>query len=80
MSLSNTLTVNVETGEVLSPVTPNVAREVNRNPRTIKRWIADKTHNFPTPIRIKGRLYLTRSAFEQWKAGLVSAALNGEVA
>jgi len=58
------VTVDVSSGDVLVPVTPNVAAEVNRNPRTIKRWIKDEALNFPKPIRINNRLYVSRNAFE----------------
>lgn len=74
------MTINVETGDVLLPVTPNVAAEVNRNPRTIKRWIKDTALNFPKPIRINGRLYISRSAFEAWKRERIEASLSGEAA
>jgi hypothetical protein len=60
MSLSDTqtaingalraMTVDVNSGEVLVPVTPDVADEFNRNPRTIKRWIGDPKIGFPRPI------------------------------
>ena len=85
MSLSDTqmttasalraMTVDVNSGEVLVPVTPDVADEFNRNPRTIKRWICDPKIGFPTPIRINNRLYVTRRALEDFKRRLLSAAL-----
>lgn len=74
------ITVDVTSGDVLVPVTPNVAAEMNRNPRTIKRWIATPALNFPRPIRINGRLYVSRSAFEAWKRERIEASLNGEAA
>lgn len=70
-----TLTVDAHSGDVLVPVTPNVAGEFNRNPRTIKRWIGDPKIGFPTPIRINNRLYVTRRALEDFKRRLLSAAL-----
>jgi hypothetical protein len=50
------------------PVTPNVANEFAKNSRTIKRWIADPELGFPVPIRINNRLYVQRSALDDWKA------------
>lgn len=81
MSLSSqTVTVDVTSGDVLVPITPNVAAEVSRNPRTIKRWIKDEALGFPRPIRINGRLYVSRRALELWKRERFQASLNGEAA
>jgi hypothetical protein len=74
------MTVAIESGEQLVPVTPDVAEEFRRNPRTIKRWIADPKIGFPTPVRINGRLYVARSALESFKQSLLSAALPGKAA
>ena len=62
--------VNVQAGDILIPITPDVAREVDRSPRTIKRWIADPSMNFPKTVLIRGRLYVRRAAFEAWKRDL----------
>jgi hypothetical protein len=74
------VTIAIESGEQLVPITPDVAREFNRNPRTIKRWLADAKIGFPTPIRINNRLYVARSALENFKQSLLSAALPGKAA
>ena len=67
-------------GAVFVPVTPDVAREFNKNPRTIKRWIADPALGFPRPVKINGRLYIERQALEEWKRARLLASLSGEVA
>ncbi len=83
MSSTNTdlttrsFTVEVGSGEELVPVTPNVANEVNRNPRTIKRWIVDKASGFPKTIRINNRLYVRRSDFETWKRERFEVGVTG---
>ena|SRR5271166_4472867 len=67
---------------VLIPLAPNIANELSRNPRTIKRWIRDPEMNFPPTILIGSRLYVTRSAFEEWKAQKAAeteATLKAEV-
>jgi hypothetical protein len=69
------LTVDANSGEVWVPVTPDVAGEFNRNPRTIKRWIGDPKIGFPAPIRINGRLYVSRRALEEFKRSLLAAVL-----
>jgi hypothetical protein len=61
-AISGTLMVDATSGETLVPVTPDVAREFKRNPRTIKRWIADPKIGFPTLVRLNNRLYVTRRA------------------
>ena len=68
MSLSNTqpnierarrtMTFDLTSGQIFVPVTPDVADEFGKNPRTIKRWIEDDRLGFPRPVRINGRLYL----------------------
>ena len=72
------VTIAIASGEQLVPITPDVAREFNRNARTVKRWIADPKIGFPTPIRINNRLYVARSALENFKQRLLSAALPGK--
>jgi hypothetical protein len=74
------MTIELESGDVLVPVTPNVADEVHRNPRTVKRWIRDPEMNFPATIRIKNRLYVSRRSLEAWKRALFSTALNWKAA
>ena len=74
------LTVDATSGETFVPVTPDVAREFKRNPRTIKRWIADPKIGFPTPVRLNNRLYVTRRALEEFKQRLIDAALSGKSA
>ena len=76
MSTAQTLTVDAQSREVLVPVTPNVAQEFKRNPRTIKRWIADPAFNFPKPVRINGRLYIARSELEGFKQRVLASALK----
>ena len=74
------VTLSVGDGDALVPITPNIAAEVNRNPRTIKRWIKDEALGFPQPIRINNRLYVSRSAFEAWKRARFEVSLSGEAA
>ena len=74
------VTFETAAGDALVPITPNIAAECNRNPRTIKRWIKDEALNFPRPIRINGRLYVSRSAFEAWKRERIEASLGNEAA
>jgi hypothetical protein len=75
-SASRAVAVNIESGVVFVPVTPDVAAEFNKNPRTIKRWINDPVLGFPTPVRINGRLYIARDALEEWKRARVAASLR----
>jgi hypothetical protein len=74
---SRAVTVNVESGDVLLPITPDVAKEVGRCSRTIKRWITDPRMNFPRTTRIRDRLYVSRREFETWKRELFIPSLNG---
>lgn len=67
-------------GEVLVPVTPDVAREFNRDPRTIKRWIADNKIGFPPTIKINQRVYVTRSSLEAFKTTLIERSLATAIA
>jgi predicted DNA-binding transcriptional regulator AlpA len=86
MSLSNTqpnierarraMTFDLTSGQIFVPVTPDVADEFGKNPRTIKRWIEDDRLGFPRPVRINGRLYLDRQALEEWKQARVAASLE----
>jgi hypothetical protein len=73
------VTVDVSSGETLVPVTPDVSREFRRNPRTIKRWIADPAMAFPRPVRINGRFYVSRTALERFKERLIAAGIAGDV-
>lgn len=61
--------------EELVAITPTVANEVGRNPRTVKRWMGDPTMKFPPTVRLRNRLYVSRHAFEHWKRGLLTAAM-----
>jgi predicted DNA-binding transcriptional regulator AlpA len=69
------MTVDLQSGLVFVPVTPDVAAEFGKNPRTIKRWIEDERLGFPRPVRINGRLYVDRKALEEWKQARVAASL-----
>jgi len=69
-----TLTVDAASGETLVPIT-DIAKEFCRCARTVKRWIADPEIGFPTPIRLNNRLYVNRTALEDFKRRLLSAAL-----
>lgn len=60
----------------LITVTPTAAAEFDVNPRTIKRWIADRKLGFPQPIRVNRRLYLRRSEVDAWKARAFGAGLG----
>ena len=74
------ITVDVTSGDALVPVTPNIADEIGRNPRTIKRWIKDAALNFPPTVRINNRLYVSHSAFEAWKRARFEVALSAKAA
>jgi hypothetical protein len=76
----HSVTVEVESGHVLVPVTPNVANEFGKCGRTIKRWIADPKLDFPRPARINGRLYVSRKALEEWKRSRILASVDGQAA
>lgn len=54
-------------GDSLLTVCPTAARELDVNPRTVKRWIKDPKLGFPQPIRIRNRTFLYRSEFDAWK-------------
>jgi hypothetical protein len=47
---------------------PTVARELNVCSRTLSRWMADPSINFPSPISLRNRLYFSRADLEHWKA------------
>lgn len=53
------IAVDAGTGDTFAPVTPDVANEFGKNPRTIKRWIENPALGFPRPVRINGRLYVS---------------------
>ena len=74
------VTVDPSTGDPFVPITPDVSAEFGKNSRTIKRWIANPDLGFPRPVRINGRLYVSRRALEAWKAAKLASALNGEAA
>jgi hypothetical protein len=87
MSLSNTqtihsatartITIDADTGDSLIPITPNVAQDVHRNPRTIKRWLKDPKIKFPPTVRLNGRLYVSSRLYQDWKRELFQTALSG---
>jgi hypothetical protein len=70
--------VDFETGQTFVPITPDVSREFKRNPRTIKRWIANSALGFPRPVNINGRLYIARHLLEEWKHARLLASLSGD--
>jgi hypothetical protein len=70
------VTIDPQFGLIFVPVTPDVADEFGKNPRTIKRWIGDERLGFPRPVRINGRLYVDRKALEEWKQSRVAASLK----
>jgi hypothetical protein len=76
MGAHRALTGDVVTGDVFVPVTPDVANEFRKNPRTIKRWITDPELGFPTPIRINGRLFISRRLLEDWKRERIAASIT----
>ena len=82
MSLSDTLTatraitIDADTGDRLVPIT-TIAKEFDRNRRTLARWIGDEALGFPTPVRINGRLYVSRRAIEAWKRDQIDASVGG---
>jgi hypothetical protein len=61
--------------EFLVPAT-TAAAEFGFGRRTIGRRMADPTSGFPTPIRIKGRLYFRRCDLESYKSALIHEALG----
>ena len=87
MSLQETLsavsaravTAAAETGDALVPL-PAVADEFQRNRRTLTRWLKDEALGFPRPVRLNGRLYVSRAALEAWKRAKIAQSLGGEAA
>lgn len=77
---SRVVTIDAATGDSLLPITPDVANDVRRNPRTIKRWIKDPKLKFPPTIRLNGRLYVSSRLYQDWKRDLFQAALNDAAA
>jgi hypothetical protein len=75
-----TMTFDLASGQVFVPVTPDVANEFGKNARTIKRWIEDDRLGFPKPVRINGRLYISRQALEEWKRARVAVSLGKSAA
>ena len=67
--------MHIEESDALIPL-PRVADEFRRNRRTIARWLNSESLGFPRPTRIKGRLYVSRLALEQWKADRLAEALR----
>jgi hypothetical protein len=72
------VTLDLQSGDVLVPVVPDVCAEVNRCSRTVKRWIADREFDFPRVARIKGRTYVSRRELEAWKGSRFLASLDGK--
>ncbi len=60
----------------LLPVVPNVCRDLGRCERTIKRWLKDPRMKMPQARRIRDRLYLVKSEYEQWKRDVLLTALD----
>lgn len=54
---------------------PAIARELGVSSRTVSRWMEDQNLGFPTPIRLRGRLYFPRTALEEWKALRIRASM-----
>lgn len=54
---------------------PAIARELGVSSRTVSRWMDDKNLGFPTPIRLRGRLYFPRTALEEWKTLRIRASV-----
>lgn len=59
---------------------PAIARELGVSSRTVSRWMGDKSLGFPTPIRLRNRLYFPRTALEEWKARRIRASIAGVAA
>ncbi len=57
---------------------PAIARELGVSSRTVSRWMEDHNLGFPTPIRVRGRLYFTRAALEDWKTRRIRASVAAE--
>ncbi|MGO9392573.1 helix-turn-helix transcriptional regulator [Rhodoblastus sp.] len=54
---------------------PAIARELGVSSRTVSRWMEDQDLGFPTPIRLRGRLYFLRTALEEWKTLRIRASM-----
>lgn len=54
---------------------PAIARELGVSSRTVSRWMEDENLGFPTPVRLRGRLYFARTALEEWKATRIRASI-----
>jgi len=71
--------LSAETGAMIPK--PALAAELGVSSRTLSRWLADATVEFPRPITIRSRLYFNRVGIEAWKSARLRAALiAGEVA
>ncbi len=55
---------------------PALAREIGTTSRTIDRWAADPSLNFPCPIKIKRRVFFFRDDIEKWKSSRVRASVK----
>jgi predicted DNA-binding transcriptional regulator AlpA len=55
---------------------PSLAREMCVVPRTIDRWVEDKTLGFPRPIKIRTRVYFVRDELEMWKRDQLLKSTN----
>jgi predicted DNA-binding transcriptional regulator AlpA len=70
--------ISAETGAMIPK--PNLARELGVSSRTLSRWLADATVEFPRPVAIRNRLYFARASVEAWKAARLRASIKMEVA
>ena len=59
---------------------PALAAELGVSSRTLSRWLADATVEFPRPVAIRNRLYFARASVEAWKAARLRASIKMEAA
>jgi hypothetical protein len=62
-------------GIVLVPIMPVVCMELERDRRTVTRWISDPDMKFPPVRRIRNRLYVVRAELEAWKRDVLLVAV-----
>jgi predicted DNA-binding transcriptional regulator AlpA len=67
--------IAVRAGEVLIPA-PVAVSELGITRRTLARWWDDPKLGFPSPTRINGRVYFSRTALEEWKIARLRASVG----
>ncbi len=56
---------------------PDLAREFNIDPRTLRRWLVTPALGFPRPTRVLNRLYFARAEIVAWKTRRALAHVGG---